>query len=142
MMYKKDENNLYRLKLTPGDEIIKSIKEFAEKEKINGGFFIGIGAGKEFEIGWFETSKNEYKKRHIISEQEIISLVGNLGVNESGELVVHAHIIIAGEDHECLGGHLFKGIISVTGEILFIKGATPFKRTIDSRFGLALWNMD
>lgn len=141
MRFRKESESIYRVKLEPGDEIINSLIEFAKKEGIKGGFFYGLGAGKEFEIGWFDTSKKDYKKRHIVGDQEILSLVGNIGVKGDGEIVVHTHITIGGEDHECLGGHLFKGVISVTGEILFLRSESPFVRTPESSFGLALWEM-
>ncbi len=141
MKFSKETDEIYRIRLDPGDEIISSLKEFASAQGFQGGFFVGIGAGREFEIGWFDAEKGTYKKGHLVGGFEILSLIGNIGVDEENKHIAHAHITIAGEDHESIGGHLFKGVISVTGEIMFMKSDKPFRRAMDNKFGIFLWEL-
>jgi|YelNatPaOPRAMG01_1025707.scaffolds.fasta_scaffold15277_2 predicted DNA-binding protein with PD1-like motif len=141
MRYERLEDGFYRVKLEYKDEIIESLKSFAREHNIKGAFIQGIGAGEDFELGWFSTEKREYKRTHLVGDFEIVSLSGNIGVAENGEPVVHAHICLAGEDYECLGGHLFRGVISVTAEILVVESQSKFLRKKEPESNLQLWHI-
>ncbi len=122
MQYKKFGND-YVIRLETGEEIIDSLKKFVEKEKIEGGFFYGLGAVKDVTLGYFNLEKKEYKEKSFKEDFELTSLVGDVAFS-NGKIIVHAHVTLADEDFKTFSGHLGKAIVTATVELVFnlIKG--------------------
>ena len=119
-----------------GDEIIASLKHLISERNVNG-FFIGIGAVRDPIIAYFDTKQKKYIEKKFEGEFEIVSLMGNLGTDENGEPIVHAHITIADENYNVHGGHLVQGYVSVTLELIVIR-VDSIKRSVDNKWGLKL----
>ena len=122
--------------LDAGDKVIKSLREFAEKENIFG-FFFGLGAVKNPIIAYYDLSKREYVKKQFFGEFEVTSLVGNITQDAEGNVIVHAHINLADNSLNCWGGHLIEAEVSVTLEIIAIIHEKIIRKT-DDRFKLKL----
>lgn len=126
----------YLVVLDKGDEIIASLKHLISERNVNG-FFIGIGAVRDPIIAYFDTKQKKYIEKKFEGEFEIVSLIGNLGTDENGEPIVHAHITIADENYNVHGGHLVQGYVSVTLELIVIR-VDSIKRSVDNKWGLKL----
>lgn len=115
MEYRKMVNKIV-IRLDKDDEIHASIKEVMIKENVKLASVSGIGAVDMCEVGVFDTLKNTYDSTTFTGTHEIINLTGNINTM-NGEYYAHLHITLAGKNSVVVGGHLLKGIISVTGEI-------------------------
>jgi len=140
MNFREEYDGSYLLCLEIGDDIIDSIAEFAREEGVKGATFMGIGAIDRAEIGYFDIDKKEYTRKTISGQRELLSLKGNIGFAEGGDIVVHAHVILGDADMACSGGHLFSSRISVTGEIA-VHPVSDIVRTPEDTTGLKLWNL-
>ncbi|HDR91018.1 MAG TPA: DNA-binding protein [candidate division Zixibacteria bacterium] len=140
MNYREEFDGSYLLCLEIGDDIIASIAEFALEEGIRGAIFMGIGAIDRAEIGYFDLVRKEYARKAISGQRELLSLKGNIGIADEGEIVVHAHVILGDADMNCIGGHLFSSRISVTGEIA-VHPVSDIVRSPENTTGLKLWNL-
>ncbi|MEO0088057.1 MAG: PPC domain-containing DNA-binding protein [candidate division WOR-3 bacterium] len=137
MEAKKINNFIYFLRLEKDEEIIDSLKNFSKKNHIKGGFFYGIGAGKDFTLGYYDLTKKKYLKKVIKKECEILSLLGNISYLKK-EIFIHAHIILADRNFQIFGGHLFSGRITATLEIFLILIEKKIKREFFPDIGLNL----
>jgi len=74
---------------------------------------------------------------------EIASCMGNIAVDEKGEIMIHPHIVVAKEKGEAFGGHLMKGsIVGVTAELVMIEASgVNLLRAFDEKTGLNLWKL-
>lgn len=117
MQYKKF-GNAYVIRLETGEEIIDSLKKFVENEKIEGGFFYGLGAVKDVTLGYFNLEKKEYKEKSFKEGFELTSLVGDVAFSND-KIIVHTHVTLADEDFKTFSGHLGKAIITATVELVF-----------------------
>lgn len=117
----------YLLRLDAGEEIIASLQAFAAERGIRAGSFTGIGAVGECELGFFVRETRSYIRRVFTGEHEILALTGNLSMLEA-EPFPHAHLILAGDDFVAHGGHLFRGVITVTCEIHWVTSAGVITR--------------
>ncbi|MFH1515254.1 MAG: PPC domain-containing DNA-binding protein [bacterium] len=126
------------LKITVGEEIIKSLKEFMRHEKLQSASFTGIGATERCVIGYFDRENKVYLNKTVDTVCEITSLVGNLGWDENNEPMVHAHITLGFPDYHVEGGHLVEGVIGVVGEIIVVPNSERIVRRVDEKFGLML----
>ncbi len=154
MFYKIVRDNLpggskaatWFIKLEKGEEILTSLTRFCEHFlSFTGGTGVltGIGAVSYAEIGWFDPGKKQYTTKTIQQDMEITSLVGNLSLKETKPFF-HVHITLANSQFEITGGHLFKAIISATGEFVLRTFRSSvdmpdLTRKQDMETGLFLW---
>jgi hypothetical protein len=69
--------------------------------------------------------------------------MGNIAVDEKGEVIVHAHLVVSDEKGEAFGGHLMNGShVGATAELVIIEGAgVNLLRIFDEKTKLRLWKL-
>ncbi len=139
MFFKKTPDG-YLVRLEKGEEVIESLIDLAEKEKIKGGFLYGIGAVKDVSLGYFDTAKKEYQKKSFEKNYEVTSLVGDI-FHFEGKPGVHCHVSLSGPDFTAIGGHLFRAVITGTGEFFIHTTDETLKRKKDPSSGLNLLDL-
>ncbi len=140
MKYKRTKSGFYVIKLHRGDDPIKCLQEFAEIEK-TAGLVCGIGALAWAEIGYFDIENKEYLRKRHEGNFELLSFNGNIAYRNV-EPVIHIHVVLGRQDFSTVGGHLFAGEISITGEIAILPWDTDeIERVPDDFTGLALWDI-
>jgi predicted DNA-binding protein with PD1-like motif len=102
----------FKVTMRKGDEIAAGLTEFAEKNHLTDSHVTGIGALNHVVIGWYDPEKRAYKKNVIDEECELVSLTGNMAI-ENGKPFVHAHIVVALRDGTTRGGHLLEAMVAV-----------------------------
>ena len=115
MRYLETESD-YIVRLERGEEILGALEKFCLEKDIAAASVSGIGACDLAEVGVYEIDKKAYMKNTYTGSMEILSLLGNI-TRKDGRPYLHLHITLCGEDNRCIGGHLNKARISVTGEI-------------------------
>jgi hypothetical protein len=120
------------------DDLLETIKKSAEDNSISSAAFILIGALKDAVLGCYKNG--EYTYSHLNGPMEISSCSGNIALDENGETVVHAHLVVSNEKAEAFGGHLMKGShVGPTAElVLFEAKGVSLRRTFDERTKLKL----
>lgn len=139
-MFFKKVSSGYIVRLEKGEEVIATLSNFFEKEKIPGGFLYGLGTVKDATLGYFDLEKKEYLKKTFNEEYEISSFVGNIYYFE-GKPGVHAHVTLSGKDFNVIGGHLFSATITGTGEFFIYVSDDILQRKKDSQTGLNLLDL-
>ena len=109
----------YVVRIDRGEEIIATLRSFAETAGLRAGLISGLGAAADLELGYFVRTTGQYVTRSIPGECEIGSLTGNFSELE-GRPFPHCHVVIAGEDFIAHTGHLFKGVVTVTCEVQIV----------------------
>jgi len=134
MFFKKIPNG-YLVRLEKGEEVIESLIKLANKEKIPGGFLYGLGAVEDITLGYFDVAKKDYVKKGFKDKYEVSSLVGDIYYFE-GKAGVHAHVNLSGPDFNSIGGHLYKAVITGTGEFFIHTTDHTLQRKKDPDSGL------
>jgi predicted DNA-binding protein with PD1-like motif len=106
----------FTLRLDPGEEIVESLRSFAEAQGVRAGVLSAIGAALDIELGFFVRDTREYVRKTFEGEYEIGALTGNLSELDARPFP-HVHVVIAGPDFVAYTGHLFRAIVSVTCEV-------------------------
>lgn len=135
-MKAKKFQNFYIIRLEQGEEILKTIKNFCDKNNIKSGYLSGIGACGETEIALYSLEEKKYYDKKVTGDYEIISLSGTISDEN-----IHAHIALGDHNFNMFGGHLKSATISVTCEIMLIPGDSPIGRIQDEKTGLRLLNI-
>lgn len=122
------------LRLDPGEEVFESLQRFAREHDVRAGAFSGIGAVGEAELGFYVRERRSYVRRVFEGEHEILALLGNFSVLE-GKPFPHAHLTLAGPDFVAHGGHLFRGVVTVTCEVHVVTSAGEIVRALRPDLG-------
>src|SRR5437867_9996961 len=117
----------WALRIDPGEELIQSLTRFAQANGVRAGLISGLGAVGEAELGFFVRETGTYVRRTFTGEHEILTLTGNFSELE-GAPFPHCHLILAGDDFVAHGGHLFRGVVTVTCEAQVVSDPGVFKR--------------
>ncbi|HSA94939.1 MAG TPA: PPC domain-containing DNA-binding protein [Acidobacteriota bacterium] len=125
----------YVVRLDAGEKIVETLKALCERDAIGGGFFQGLGAVSEAEIGHFEPGTSEYSWVRLEGPYEIVSLYGNV-TTVDGRPFIHAHIALGDSTFAVSGGHLKEAVVSVTCEITLTRFRDEIGRTKDAESGL------
>jgi len=134
-MQSKEENNLILVRLFPGEDIYRELKRVCQKHKVETAVVLsGLGQLTQFELGYFK-EKGNYTPQEFEKPYELLSLTGNISLQE-GEYNFHLHAVLGNEEKKAIGGHLIKGKVEVTNEIVLLKTSLKVKRRLDEHTGL------
>jgi predicted DNA-binding protein with PD1-like motif len=92
-------------KLSPGEDLQKSVIETAQKAGISSGVFLIIGTLKQVTMGFYSPVMTPVTIKEPL---EIVSCIGNIAKRE-GSLASHAHITVTDSKLHSYGGHMLEG---------------------------------
>lgn len=133
-------DDVYILRLKKDQEILTTIKDFCECQKIKAATISGIGFAENIKVGCFDLAKQKYDEKLFSKAYEITSLMGNISYIES-DMYVHLHINFANSDAKIYGGHLLSGTIALTGEIFIQNINTKLNRKFDKVLGIKVFDI-
>lgn len=116
-MYYSKCNVGYVLRVEIGEEIQETLRQFAQAVELKGAFYQGIGTLTQVELAFFCTDVKTYDLHFFDQEYELISLLGNLSSHD-GTMVPHTHVTLGDKNYQTVSGHLVRGVVSVTAELL------------------------
>ena len=129
------------LVLEPGEEAFAAITEFTAKEKLAGASITAIGAFERATVGWFDLDKKGYKNIDVAEQCEVLSLVGDVAAGDDGKPSVHLHAVLGLSDGSTRGGHLLKGYVRPTLEVVIEESPVHLRRKKRPELGIALLDL-
>ena len=133
----KKENGLVILRFDKGEDFMETLAGWLTDNNIQSAAILGgIGMLSDMEIGRYDGK--EYARITETESCEILSLQGSVSMKE-GKPFVHLHVSFANHQFKAVGGHLFKGTVSMTIELV-IAPMTP--GLVRKPMGGVFWQMD
>ena len=125
-----------------GEDLVATIRQTAEQNGVNSGFFFLIGTLKTAVLGYYENGKYLHIEKD--GPLEIVSCTGNISVDDKDELVVHGHIAVSDRDAAAYGGHVLPGcLVDATAELVLVKtGDRDLRREFDAPRNLYLLSLE
>jgi predicted DNA-binding protein with PD1-like motif len=134
-MQSKEEASLIFIRLFPGEDIYRELEQACQKHNVVTAVVLsGVGQLKQFELGYFK-EKGDYAPEEFKKPHELLSLAGNISIQE-GKYNFHLHAVLGNQEKSVVGGHLIKGTVEVTNEIVLLKTSLKFKRKPEESTGL------
>ena len=119
---------------------MESLAVFCHDNQVKCGIVNVIGAVENATISAFDQAKKKYEKRVISQPLEIVSLTGNISIQDNRPCV-HAHIMLANKEAEVFGGHLLPGTKIFIGEAYIQElVGEPKVRRMDKVTKVSLWS--
>lgn len=135
-------HNGFFLVFDRGEDVLSTLRLFAENEGVHWATFDAIGAVEDVEIGYYDLESREYVLRQEDGPFEVVSLKGNITELNEGP-TIHAHAALARADAslEMLGGHVRSMRVAITLEMVVWVVSQPLLREPDDETGLNLITM-
>jgi uncharacterized protein len=121
-----------------GEEVAAGLLRFAKEEKLTGAHLTAIGAFERVTLGFFEVAKKDYARIPIPGQVELLSMVGNIALDDKGDPKLHAHVVVGKSDGTAHGGHLLDAHVRPTLEVVVVESSRQLRRTMRAEFGVAL----
>ena len=143
MDYRKIGDTVY-IRIDKGDEIIGNILEVCKKENILSATYSGIGGCSQAQIQTFLPEEGRFELRTLEGMLELVSLTGNIILDENEQLYHHTHAAFAykdGEKHCVAAGHLKSVTVLYTAEIELrpVVGGV-IRKQYDAETGTGFWD--
>src|SRR5947209_5275611 len=121
-----------------GDEVMEGLAAFARERRLAGSHFTAIGAFRDVTLGYFDWDRKDYRKIPVAEQVEVLSLLGDVALDEKGQPKVHAHVVVGRSDGTTRGGHLLEAHVRPTLEVVLVESPAHLQRRYDpeSRLGL------
>ncbi len=107
----------YFLRLVRGEELLATLREFAEERKIGCGVVRGVGSAEKAELSFLDLGKKEYVNKSVNEGTEVAGLIGNFARGSEGEAIVHIHTSLGRRDCSGLTGHVESLVCGPTLEL-------------------------
>jgi len=130
--------NRYLLRLSLGEELMASLREFVGQRKIGAGVIRGLGASRSARLAYYLMDEKRYDPIAVEGFTEVVSLLGNVSWKEDGEPLVHIHATLGRRDGSTLAGHVLDLEVGATMEIDLEVLPGRLVRKLDEGIGLPL----
>jgi uncharacterized protein len=136
-----DENEgrrTFAVILETGEEIATRLQTFAEREQLTAAQITAIGALSDAELNFFDWESKRYLPNDVREQVEVASLNGDVAIGPGGKPTIHMHAVLGRRDGSALAGHLTRGHVRPTLEIIVTESPAHLCKKHDPETGLAL----
>jgi uncharacterized protein len=124
--------------LETGDEVVKSLSDFAAEERISAAQISAIGALSDVELKYFDWETKKYLSIPVREQVEVASLLGDIALSPEGKPALHLHVVVGKRDGCAMAGHLGQAHVRPTLEAIVTESPAHLRKKIDPVSGLAL----
>ena len=135
MIYTQLGADKYVLRLESGDDILKSLRQFATSKRIGASLVEGIGSLSKVKLGHYDFKTKQYRYETFEDDLEILNLSGNIA-SMNRQPLPHVHVTLGRRDFSVIGGHLDEGSAANMVEIGIWKLPGKLLKTKDEQIGL------
>lgn len=131
----------YAIVLDTGEEVLSTLQRFVDDEAISAAQFSAIGALSDAMPKYFDWDTKEYRDIPVEEQVEVASLSGDVALAPDGGRAIHIHTVLGRRDGTALAGHLGRGHVRPTLEIVLTESPAHLRKKHDPETGLALIRM-
>jgi predicted DNA-binding protein with PD1-like motif len=106
----------YVLRLEPGEEVVGSLRTFAQEVGIEAGFVTGLGSVDMVVLGFLDKEGSEYVRRRFEERMEVGSLTGSFSM-EGDRPYVHVHMVVSPQEMLAYTGHVHEARVAALLEL-------------------------
>ena len=132
-----DRAATWLLAFRAGDDVLGTLRDFAQANDVAAGSFQAIGAFRRATVAFYDLAARRYEEHAVDEQVEVCSLVGNVS-RFQGAVRIHAHVVLGHRDLGTLGGHLVDAVVDPTLELFLRTFDAALERAPDAASGLPL----
>ncbi|MFH5774152.1 PPC domain-containing DNA-binding protein [Paracoccus sp. NGMCC 1.201697] len=138
LLHDADGQKSHAVILQTGDEAMTCLQDFARAQGITAAGFTAIGAFSRATLAYFDWQTKTYLPIDVDEQVEVASLTGDIALDPTGQAVVHMHAVLGRRGGAALAGHLQRGHVRPTLEVILTESPRHLRKTLDPATGLAL----
>lgn len=135
------DQKTYMVVFEAGEEVTAGLLAFAKEQHLSAAHLTAIGAFERVTLAFFDLQTKEYRKIPVNEQVELLSLTGNIALDEENKPKLHAHVVIGKADGTAHGGHLLEAYARPTVEAVVVASSGSLRRRMRPEFGLALLDL-
>lgn len=135
------DQKTYMVVFEAGEEVTAGLLAFANEQHLSAAHLTAIGAFERVTLAFFDLQTKEYRKIPVNEQVELLSLTGNIALDEENKPKLHAHVVIGKADGTAHGGHLLEAYVRPTLEAVVVESSGSLRRRMRPEFGLALLDL-
>jgi len=120
-----------------GEEAMQTVTEAVRRHGIGAAQVTAVGGFQRGEVGYFDAQAREYSRIPVDGQVEVLSLVGDVAERD-GQPEPHLHAVLGRRDGSTVGGHLLRGEVFPTLEVIITEVPPELGKRFDPETGLAL----
>lgn len=140
MPFAKLDSNHFLIRLKKGEEIITTLKQFAQAQSYKNASFAAIGSVQNPTLAFYNIEEKKFIEKKLEGFFELVSSLGTIA-SYNDDLVVHTHVTLSNESLQTFAGHLVNATVSATVEIMVTTFPTHYIKKDDEETGLKLWDL-
>lgn len=138
LLHQAEGQRSFILVLDTGEEAKSCLDSFASEHSIRAAQITGIGAFREATLCYFDWESKQYQEIPVDEQVEVASLIGDIGETADGGIALHVHLVLGRRDGSAVAGHLGRGVVRPTLELLITESPAHLRRLKDAETGLNL----
>ena len=124
--------------LETGDEAMECLERFVREQRIGAAQITAIGAFGSVVLRYFDWDTKRYRDLPVNDQVEVASLIGDVAEGPDGAPSLHVHLVVGRRDGTAMAGHLGKGHVRPTLEVIVTESPAHLRKRKDAQSGLAL----
>ena len=120
------------------DIVERSDEQKARDWGLTAASITAIGAFRVASIGFFEFQTKNYQKIPVRVQSEVLSMLGDVAVDDTGKASLHLHVVLGFKDGSTKGGHFLEGYVRPTLEVVLRETPVKLRRRHRADLGIAL----
>jgi hypothetical protein len=93
-------------------------------------------------LSYFDWETKTYLDNPIREQVEVASLIGDVALTPDGKRALHVHLVLGKRDGTAFAGHLNRGHVRPTLEVIVTESPAHLRKRTDPESGLALIRME
>jgi predicted DNA-binding protein with PD1-like motif len=120
-----------------GEEAVAAVGAALSEQGLVAGRVSAVGGFAGAEVGWFDRNAGDYRRIPVTEQVEVLSLLGDVA-QQDGRPALHVHAVLGRADGSTVGGHLLRGQVWPTLEVIISEVVPELAKRVDPETGLAL----
>jgi len=119
------------------DEVMAILPRFARDNAIRAASVRAIGGFREATIAFFDIDRKEFAEVFVDEQSEVVSLLGDIALTDDLPSA-HVHAALGLRNGEMRGGHLLRGVVRPTLELILSESPAFLRKRFDAGLGIPL----
>jgi predicted DNA-binding protein with PD1-like motif len=142
LIHSTGDQRTFVIVLESGEEVMSCLQHFAAAQHIDAAQITAIGAFSDAELAYFDWEHKKYLPNKVDEQVEVAAFAGDVALGPDGKVALHVHCVLGRRDGSALAGHLTRGHVRPTLEIVLIQSPGHLRKRHDADSGLALIDLD
>jgi uncharacterized protein len=119
-----------------GDEAVAALTQAVREHGINAAQVTAVGGFRSAELGFFDPDQLDIDRIPVDEQVEVLNLIGDVAESE-GQPTPHLHTVLGRRDGSTVGGHLLRGDVWPTLEVIVTEVPAELAKTTDPQTHVA-----